>query len=92
MSLEDQTEKEIKDEKERARDLDTKLREWERKIRNKRREIGGSNAGANFSTQSKKQEKTFENRLDHVSEVFVFGGKFSQTGWFFNEFLFSSRC
>ena len=63
----DQTEKEIKDEKERARDLDVKLREWERKIRNKRREIGGSNAGANFSTQSKKQEKTFENRLDHVS-------------------------
>ena len=62
----DKREKEIKDEKERGKDLDFKLQDWERKIRGKRKEIGGSNAGANFAAQSKKQEKVFENRLDDV--------------------------
>lgn len=71
--IKDELEKEIKDEKERGKDLDLKLKEWERKIRNKRREVGGSNAGSNFSTSAKKQEKVFENRLDHVSfERFFF--------------------
>jgi len=45
------------------------LQEWEKKIRSKRREIGGTNAGSNFAAHSKKQEKTFENRLDHVIKI-----------------------
>jgi hypothetical protein len=63
----DRREKEISDEKERSRELEIKLQEWEKKIRTKRREIGGTNAGSNFAAHSKKQEKTFENRLDHVN-------------------------
>jgi coiled-coil domain-containing protein 63/114 len=66
----DKREKEIKDEKERGKDLDFKLQDWERKIRGKRKEVGGSNAGANFAAQSKKQEKVFENRLDHALKSF----------------------
>jgi NurA-like 5'-3' nuclease len=62
----DKVEKEIKDEKEHGKELDTKLQEWEKKLRNKRREVGGTNAGSNFNAQSKKQEKVLENRLDHV--------------------------
>ena len=62
----DRREAEIKAEKDRAKELDFKLNEWERKLRSKRREIGGSNAGAYFTAHSKKQEKVFENRLDHV--------------------------
>lgn len=50
--------------------MDEKLKEWEKKIRGKRREVGGTNAGSNFAAHSKKQEKVFENRLDHVRSEF----------------------
>lgn len=39
-------------------------------MRTKRREVGGTNAGSNFSAQSKKQEKVLENRLDHALKNF----------------------
>lgn len=67
----DKREKEIKDEKDKTKELDIKIQEWEKKIRTKRREIGGSNAGSNFVAHSKKQEKVLENRLDHVSLIFL---------------------
>ena len=38
-----------------------KLKEWEKKLKLKRKEVGGANAGANFAAHSKKQEKIFEN-------------------------------
>ena len=66
----DSREKEIKDEKDRGKEIEVKIQEWERKIRNKRREVGGTNAGANFAAHSKKQEKVLENRLDHVITSF----------------------
>lgn len=66
----DRREKEIQDEKDRNKDLDAKIHEWERKIKLKRREIGGENAGANFAAHSKKKEKVFENRLDHALKSF----------------------
>lgn len=59
----------MKEEKEKSKELDAKIREWEKKLRNKRREVGGSNAGSNFAGHSKKQEKVLENRLDHVIEL-----------------------
>lgn len=62
----DRVERDIKEEKEHGKELDAKIQEWERKLRTKRREVGGTNAGSNFSAQSKKQEKVLENRLDHV--------------------------
>ena len=67
MSQKDHREKEIKDEKDKTKELDLKLKEWEKKLKIKRKEVGGANAGANFAAHSKKQEKIFENRLDHVS-------------------------
>lgn len=66
----DRREREIRDERDRGKDFDVKLQEWERKIKLKRREIGGANAGANFTAHSKKQEKIFENRLDHALKSF----------------------
>ena len=62
----DRREKEIQEERDKTRELDAKIHEWERKIKLKRREVGGTNAGANFAAHSKKKEKVFENRLDHV--------------------------
>lgn len=66
----DKREQEIRDEKQRTKDLDFKLHDWEKKIKSKRKEIGGANAGANFAAHSKKQEKVFENRLDHALKAF----------------------
>lgn len=64
-------EREIKQEKESGKELDSKIQEWEKKLRNKRREIGGTNAGSNFQANAKKQEKVLENRLDHVFCNFI---------------------
>jgi chromosome segregation ATPase len=63
----DSIQSEINEAKDHSKELDAKLLEWEKKIRSKRREVGGSNAGAQFAASSKKQEKVFENRLDNVS-------------------------
>ncbi len=70
LEAKDRREREIREERERGKDLDVKLQEWERKIKLKRREVGGANAGANFTAHSKKQEKVFENRLDHALKSF----------------------
>lgn len=70
LELKDLREKEIKDEKDRGKEIEFKIQEWEKKIRNKRREVGGTNAGAAFVTHSKKKEKTLENRLDHALKSF----------------------
>ncbi len=71
LEAKDRREREIREEREKGKDFDVKVQEWERKIKLKRREVGGANAGANFTAHSKKQEKVFENRLDHVSALFL---------------------
>ena len=43
-----------------------KLREWEKKIRQKQTEIGGANAAITFNANVRKQERVLENRLDTV--------------------------
>lgn len=70
LECKDRREREIREERDKGKDFDVKLQEWERKIKLKRREIGGSNAGSNFTAHSKKQEKIFENRLDHALKSF----------------------
>lgn len=70
LELKDIREKEIRDEKDRGKEIEVKIQEWEKKIRNKRREVGGTNAGAAFVAHSKKKEKTLENRLDHALKSF----------------------
>ena len=61
---------EIKAEKDKAKELDEKLKEWEKKMRSTRKEVGGSNIASNFTASSTKQEKVLENRLDQVIEIF----------------------
>lgn len=70
LEAKDKREAEIKEEKEKGKELDLKLKEWEKKLKIKRKEVGGANAGANFAAHSKKQEKVFENRLDHALKSF----------------------
>lgn len=64
--LSDELQSEIQNEKTAAVDLDAKLREWEKKIRQKQTEIGGANAAITFNATVRKQERVLENRLDTV--------------------------
>ncbi len=65
----DEIQDEIKNQREISTDLDTKLREWERKIRQKQTSIGGANAADTFNATVRKQERVLENRLDTVCKL-----------------------
>jgi len=51
-----------------SNELDAKLREWEKKIKQKQTEVGGANVAVTFNANVKKQERVLENRLDTVGE------------------------
>jgi len=70
LSDKDQKMAEIKAEKDKAKELDEKLKEWEKKMRSTRKEVGGSNIASNFTASSTKQEKVLENRLDQSNKSF----------------------
>lgn len=60
----DAIQSEIDDQKALASEYEIKLREWEKKIRQKQTEIGGANAAITFNANVRKQERVLENRLD----------------------------
>ncbi|CAF4544001.1 unnamed protein product [Rotaria sp. Silwood1] len=66
----DEIQNEIQNEQAISTDLDAKLREWEKKIRQKQTEIGGSNAAITFNANVRKQERVLENRLDTALKRF----------------------
>lgn len=68
----DQIQSEIQNEKSLSTELDVKLREWEKKIREKQAETGGANVAVTFNANVRKQERVLENRLDTVSDSFFF--------------------
>ena len=74
-SFEDQIQSGIQGEKELSAELDAKLHEWEKKLRQKQAEIGGANAADTFNANVRKQERVFENRLDTVGRNSSIGGK-----------------
>ncbi|CAF1032430.1 unnamed protein product [Rotaria sordida] len=66
----DEIQSEIQNEKSLSSELDIKLREWEKKIRQKQTEIGGANAAVTFNANVRKQERVLENRLDTALKRF----------------------
>ena len=58
--------KEIEDEKKKTIELDTKIREWERKIKQQHRNMGGVHMSSQHTVQTQKTMRTLENRLDQV--------------------------
>lgn len=62
----DEIQNEIQAEKDLSNELDNKLREMEKKIRQKQKEVGGSNVSVTFNANVRKQERVLENRLDTV--------------------------
>lgn len=68
----DTLQNEIQNEKALASELESKLREWEKKIRQKQTEIGGANAAVTFNANVRKQERVLENRLETVKKRLAF--------------------
>ena len=62
----DDIQSEIQSEKSLSTDLDAKLREWEKKVRQKQTDSGGAHVSTNFNVNVRKQERALENRLDTV--------------------------
>ena len=62
----DDIQSEIQSEKSSSTDLDAKLREWEKKVRQKQTDSGGAHVSTNFNVNVRKQERVLENRLDTV--------------------------
>ncbi|CAF1591385.1 unnamed protein product, partial [Didymodactylos carnosus] len=62
--------REIQNEKNSSQELDAKIREWEKKIKQKQTEVGGANASIEFNATIKKTERVLENRLDTALKRF----------------------
>ena len=56
----------IDHEKKKGIELDAKIREWERKIKQQHRNMGGVHMSAQHTVQTQKTMRTLENRLDQV--------------------------
>ncbi|CAF0772474.1 unnamed protein product [Adineta steineri] len=66
----DELQNSIQNEKSTTSELDIKIREWEKKIRQKQAETGGANASITFNANVRKQERVLENRLDTALKRF----------------------
>ena len=62
---------EIDDEKKKIIELDAKIREWERKIKNQHKNMGGVHMSSQHTVQTQKTLRTLENRLDSVCLLFL---------------------
>lgn len=60
----------IDDEKKKCIELDAKIREWERKIKQQHRNMGGVHMSAQHTVQTQKTMRTLENRLDQSKKKF----------------------
>ncbi|XP_048249157.1 coiled-coil domain-containing protein 63-like [Haliotis cracherodii] len=61
---------EIKEEKQNHVELDAKIREWEKKIRNQHKNMGGVHMSSQHTTQTQKTVRVLENRLDQSKKRF----------------------
>ncbi|XP_077115601.1 outer dynein arm-docking complex subunit 1 isoform X1 [Ranitomeya variabilis] len=57
-------------EKQTITDLDREIKSWEKKLSNQRKHVRGSSGSAKLNTQSQKNVKVMENRLDRASTKF----------------------
>ncbi|XP_078335356.1 coiled-coil domain-containing protein 63-like isoform X2 [Crassostrea virginica] len=61
---------EINEEKQMHTELDAKIREWEKKIRNQHKNMGGVHMSSQHTVQTQKTIRTLENRLDQSKKQF----------------------
>lgn len=65
--ISDDCEKEIAEAKKEQAELDAKIREWELKIKDQHKNMGGVHMSSQHTTQTQKNIRVLENRLDQVS-------------------------
>ena len=65
----DEHEKDIDEAKEEQMDLDAKIREWENKIKQQHKNMGGVHMSSQHTTQTQKTVRVLENRLDQVQST-----------------------
>uniref|UniRef100_A0A0B7B968 ODAD1 central coiled coil region domain-containing protein n=1 Tax=Arion vulgaris TaxID=1028688 RepID=A0A0B7B968_9EUPU len=60
----------MKEQEGMQKELDAKIREWERKIKEHHKNVGGVNTGTQHTTESQKIQHVLENRLDQAKKRF----------------------
>ena len=66
LSISEDYDTEISDEKKLHVELDAKIREWEKKIKVQHKNMGGIHMSSQHTVQTQKTIRTLENRLDQV--------------------------
>lgn len=67
IKISDKSDEEMKCEEELQKELDAKIREWERKIKEHHKNVGGAHTGSQHTVQIQKTHLVLENRLDQVN-------------------------
>lgn len=62
----DEKDNEIEEEKRTMADLDVQIKEWEKKVRQQHKKMGGVHMSSGHTVQTQKTINTLENRLDQV--------------------------
>ncbi|XP_076452028.1 outer dynein arm-docking complex subunit 1-like [Babylonia areolata] len=70
LEAKDEHEKDIDEAKQEQQDLDEKIREWEMKIKEQHKNMGGVHMSAQHTTQTLKTIRVLENRLDQAKKRF----------------------
>lgn len=68
--IQDNLSQRIDEEKAKQVDIESKIREWERKIRKETTKVGGSEGNLNLKIQMTKQIRKLENRLDNTTKKY----------------------
>lgn len=70
LEAKDEHEKYIEESKKEQEELDQKIREWEMKIKEQQKNMGGSNMSGQHTTNTQKNVRVLENRLDQAKKKF----------------------
>lgn len=70
LEAKDKTEEEMKEEDEMQKELDAKIREWEKKIKLQHKNMGGVHMSSQHTTQIQKTQRVLDNRLDQSKKRF----------------------
>lgn len=63
-------EQEIENERKKHQELDSKIHEWERKVRKQQKSMGGINMGREFTVKTNRKVRVLEGRLDKALQRF----------------------
>lgn len=70
LEAKDEHEKDIEMSKQEQTDLDSKIKEWEAKIKDQHKNMGGVHMSSQHTTQTQKTIRVLENRLDQAKKRF----------------------